>query len=363
MKKLLLTSALIGSTLVASSAFAQTTVTGNLDISYKMLAEKGTTSAGGHSVNGFGKEAQINIQNKGKLSNGWEYAAGFAIEDDGNQPGTYFNENTYIDLIVGSTTITIGQDHIQNSDRTLGNFLGLVAEDLSNTAGGGRKIDKFISSMGANPAASYGIGVVQQVGNYGALSALYVPNNNSATNNSDIAADDTAADVGKSAYEIGFVGSLGVAGLNTHAFYNEEKRTSGSSKSLASDQVGINLGASYTIGQTSLGYNYKYNDTGKAAAAATTTAVTGVENGIAGLTKQHEYAIAFAVSPTVTIGAQYTKASTNLASDNDPTSKSIAVGYNLGAVALTAQAAQLRNYSGVAGEDSDVLYLRASTKF
>jgi len=88
-----------------------------------------------------------------------------------------------------------------------------------------------------------------------------------------------------------------------------------------------------------------------------------VENGIAGLTKQHEYAIAFAVSPTVTIGAQYTKASTNLASDNDPTSKSIAVGYNLGAVALTAQAAQLRNYSGVAGEDSDVLYLRASTKF
>ncbi len=38
MKKLLLTSALIGSTLVASNAFAQTTVTGNLDISYKMLA-------------------------------------------------------------------------------------------------------------------------------------------------------------------------------------------------------------------------------------------------------------------------------------------------------------------------------------
>jgi hypothetical protein len=365
MKKLLLTSALIGSTLVASSAFAQTTVTGNLDITFKALSEKGTTSTGGHSINGFGKEAQINIQNKGKLSNGWDYAAGFALEDDGNQAGSYFNENTYIDLIMGTTTITIGQDHIQNSDRTLGNFLGLVAEDLSNTTGGGRKSDKFISSMGSNPAASYGIGVVQQVGNYGSFSALFVPNNNSAVVSTDIAADDSAADVGKSAWEIGFVGSLGVAGLNTHAFYNEEKATTGSPavKALKSDQVGYNIGVSYTMGQLSLGYDYKYNDTGLTASASSTTAVTGVENGVNGTQKQHEYAIAYAVNPQVTLGAQYTKVSTNLASDNDPTSKSIAIGYNLGAVALTAQAAQLRNYSGVAGEDSDVLYLRASTKF
>jgi hypothetical protein len=365
MKKLLLTSALIGSTLVASSAFAQTTVTGNLDIAYKFLAEKGTLSAGGHSVNGFGKEAQINIQNKGKLSNGWDYAAGFAIEDDGNQAGSYFNENTYIDLIMGSTTITIGQDHIQNSDRTLGNFLGLVAEDLSNTTGGGRKSDKFISSMGSNPAASYGIGVVQQVGNYGSFSALFVPNNNAAVVSTDIAADDAAADVGKSAWEIGFVGSLGVAGLNTHAFYNEEKATTGSPavKALKSDQVGYNIGVSYTMGQTSLGYNYKYNDTGLTATVSSATAVTGVENGVNGTQKQHEYAIAYAVNPQLTLGAQYTKVSTNFAADSDPTSKSIAIGYNLGAVALTAQAAQLRNYSGVAGEDSDVLYLRASTKF
>ena len=35
MKKLLLTSALVGSTLLASNAIAQTTVTGNLNISYK----------------------------------------------------------------------------------------------------------------------------------------------------------------------------------------------------------------------------------------------------------------------------------------------------------------------------------------
>jgi hypothetical protein len=41
----------------------------------------------------------------------------------------------------------------------------------------------------------------------------------------------------------------------------------------------------------------------------------------------------------------------------------LAVGYNLGAIALTAQAAKLENYTGVADVDADVLYLRASTKF
>jgi hypothetical protein len=43
--------------------------------------------------------------------------------------------------------------------------------------------------------------------------------------------------------------------------------------------------------------------------------------------------------------------------------KSIAVGYNLGPVAVSAQAAKLDSYTGVAGVDADVLYLRASTKF
>jgi hypothetical protein len=355
MKKLLLTSALIGSTLVASNAFAQTTVSGNLDIAFKAIEEKGTLAAG-KSMNGFGKEAQINIQNKGSLNNGWTYAAGFSLEDDGNQSSTLFNENTFIDIIAGTTTVTIGQDHIQNNDRTLANFAGLIAEDLTNSSGTARLSDRFLASVGANPADAYGIGIVQTVGKFGNLSANFVPNNNAATNGSDIAADDTVADIGKSAWEIGFVGTLGVAGLNTHAFYNEEKRTSGNAKNIGSDIVGYNIGASYNMGQVTVGANYKYSDSGTAAAVTTATTNPGT-------IKQQEYGIAYAVSPTVTLAANYTKAESNLASESDAKSKSIAVGYNLGAIALTAQAAQLENYTGVASVDADVLYLRASTKF
>jgi hypothetical protein len=360
MKKLLLTSALIGSTLVASSAFAQTTVSGNLDIAFKAIEEKGTSPVG-RSMNGFGKEAQINIQNKGKLNNGWDYAAGFAIEDDGNQAGSYFNENTFIDFTSGTTTITIGQDHIQNSDRTLANFAGLIAEDLTNSSGATRLNDRFLAAVGSDPAQSYGIGIIQTVGKFGTLSANFVPNNRGAVLDNDIAADDTAADVGKSAYEIGFVGTLGVAGLNTHAFYNEEKRTTGSPKVTSSDIVGYNIGASYNMGQLTVGANYKYSDTGTRGATIETGAVATPAN--PGVVKQREFGLAYAVTPNVTLAANYTIADSAVAAEVDAKSKSIAVGYNLGAVALTAQAAQLESYTGVANVDADVLYLRASTKF
>ena len=360
MKKLLLTSALISSTLLASNAFAQTTVSGNLDISFKAIEEKGTTPAG-QSMNGFGKEAQINIQNKGSLNNGMTYVAGFSLEDDGNQAGTYFNENTFIDFISGTTTVTIGQDHIQNSDRTLANFAGLIAEDLTNSAGGTRSGDRFLASVGSDPAQSYGIGIVQTVGKFGTVSANFVPNNSGATLSSDISADDSAADVGKSAYEIGFVGTLGVAGLNTHAFYNEEKRTAGNPKAIGSDIVGYNIGASYNMGQLTVGANYKYHDAGKAGATNATATVTAPAN--PGVVNQREFGLAYAVTPNLTLAANYTVAESNQAGEVDAKSKSIAVGYNLGAVALTAQAAQLESYSGVTNVDADVLYLRASTKF
>ena len=361
MKKLLLTSALIGSTLVASNAFAQTTVSGNLDIAFKAIEEKGTVAPAGKSMNGFGKEAQINIQNKGKLNNGWDYAAGFAIEDDGNQTGSYFNENTYIDFISGTTTVTIGQDHIQNSDRTLANFVGLIAEDLTNSSGATRLNDRFLAAVGSDPAQSYGIGIVQTVGKFGNLSANFVPNNSGGVVANDIAADDTAADIGKSAWEVGFVGTLGVAGLNTHAFYNEEKRTSGNAKATTSDIVGYNIGASYNVGQLTVGANYKYSDAGKAGATIETGTASSPAN--PGVVNQREFGLAYAVTPNLTLAANYTVAESAQAGEVDAKSKSIAVGYNLGAVALSAQAAQLENYTGVANVDADVLYLRASTKF
>ena len=120
MKKLLLTTAIAG-VMVSGSAFAQTSITGELRLNYKVVtdatAANGATSPGG--IQGFGQEQQINIQTKGKLNvGGLDYAAGMSLENDGAQATTLFNENTYMDFTNASsgTTISIGRDHIQRSD-------------------------------------------------------------------------------------------------------------------------------------------------------------------------------------------------------------------------------------------------------
>jgi len=165
--KLLLSSALLGSLVIASSSYAQTTVTGSLALSLKSIDGQNTATNATGSQRAFGKEVQINIQNKGKLNNGMDYAAGFSLEQDGGQTGDFSDENVYIDFIKGDTTLTIGQDHIQNTNRTKGNFLGSDANELvsgnnyaaATAAGAGAA---FIQSAGANPAQAMGVGIVQK---------------------------------------------------------------------------------------------------------------------------------------------------------------------------------------------------------
>jgi predicted porin len=111
------------------------------------------------------------------------------------------------------------------------------------------------------------------------------------------------------------------------------------------------------MGQITAGVNYKETTFG--AEATSTVSVTK------GKTEQWEYGVAYAVTPNLSVGANYTKAENNSTdtTKNDAKSKSIAVGYNLGPIALSVQAAKLENYTFVKDVDADVLYLRASTKF
>jgi hypothetical protein len=140
MKKLMLTTAI--ASVLTTAAIAQTTITGELRVNYKSVeANKGfapqrvitsenialgtqtmgtanTTTA--NTARGFGAEQQINVQTKGKANilGGLDYAAGFSIENDGEQGTTLFNENVYMDFTNASsgTTISFSIYHIQISD-------------------------------------------------------------------------------------------------------------------------------------------------------------------------------------------------------------------------------------------------------
>jgi hypothetical protein len=84
MKKIMLTTAMVS--VLSTAAIAQTSITGQLRISYSDISgDKGlnaanTTSTTKDTAYGFGSEQQINISNKGKLpAFGLDYAAGMAI--------------------------------------------------------------------------------------------------------------------------------------------------------------------------------------------------------------------------------------------------------------------------------------------
>ena len=366
--KLLLSSALLGSLVIGSAAYSQTTITGNLSLSYKSLSEHTALTAANNAAaigtgvhtatRSFGRESQINFANKGKLNNGMDYAAGFSIENDGGQVSDLSNENVFIDFISGNTTITIGQDHIQNTNRTRGNFVGNDATDLA-TGNPYEVLNAnvgFIQSAGSNPAQSMGVGVVQNTP-VGSLSFLYVPTVGNTGSDNEIGnlagvASTTLEDNNESAIEVGYVGDLGVKGLSAHAFYNvENERVNESGK-----RKGKNLGVSYGFGATTIGFNRKENDTPVNAATQTEL-------------KQNEFGIAYAVTPNVTLAANYTTAKvsgsavTGVVTD-DATSKSIALGYNLGPVAVIAQVARQENIAQDApGSDQDVVFVKINTNF
>lgn len=353
MKKLLLTTAIAGSAFFAGNAIAQTTISGQLDLGFKAISSE-KTNDGISSVRGFGSEYQINIANKGKLNNGMDYAAGFSLEHDGtNTGGTGFTENLYIDFTSGGTTFTVGTDHIQQSERTLATFVGLIAEDITNSTGGSIGDDIFLSAVGANPVQAYGAGIFHTIPNIATISAWYVPSNDGIPASGAtvfVGGDDTAFSGGESAYELGITGSLGVKGLSAHAFMNKQDKSDAATS--IKDVKGVNYGLSYNMGAVTVGYNYKKTEFTTAASATSNT----------GETKQNEFGLAYAVSPNLTVAANYTKADPS-STQVDAKMKSLAIGYNLGAIALSAQAAKLENYTGASGVDADVVSVRASTKF
>jgi hypothetical protein len=352
--KLLTTSALLGSLVIGSSAYAQTTVTGNLALSYKDNNDykiAGTTT-GTQSNRAFGRESQINVQNKGKLNNGMDYAAGFSLEFDGGRDNgtSTSDENVYIDFISGNTTLTFGVDHIQNINRTTGILIGLDANDL--TAGNAIAASNFIQSAGANSAQAMGLGVVQKTP-VGSFSAWYAPTN--ANPGTDDAVGRRAGDTTtvlesdrESTFELGFAGNLGVKGLNAHLFYNEEGKNAANTR----DSSGLNVGASYNMGQITVGYTRKETE------AQAATVALSID------TEQDEFGIAYAVTPNLTLAANYTQVDSSAAAAVDAEARGVSIGYNLGPVSIVGQYNRFENVNNVANSgEFDQFFVRATTSF
>lgn len=355
MKNKLMTTALVTSMLSigVTSAVAQTTITGNIDMSYFGTSAKGSAATGTvkgiSNTRGFGKEAQVNFANKGKMSNGMDYAAGFSIELDGpDTSGTaMFAENTYIDLISGNTTITLGADHIQNPDRNVTNLVGfgyLGLDGLNN------KISSYPKAINS-PYSSFGAGIVQTIPGLGKVSALYVPDRVDASAQNDVlnGVQSSRGDQGESMYELGFKGDLGVKGLDVGVFYNKGDKNEVAVATI-NDRKGVKFDASYNFGQFTVAADYSKME-GVEASTGTTSAMDAGNDEVKG----KSIGVAYAVNKELSIGYAYGKTSTNQTGGTFPDEKVnlVAIGYNLGPVVAQLQYKTVDNHANTANLDGE----------
>ena len=417
-KKLLLSTALVSGMITGSSAIAQTSVSGSLDLHYR--AHKNSVDLQSHE--GMGRETQLNIANKGKLNNGWDYLAGFSLEFDGNlrnpvsgtqtadayktvtsstttatitvnaantavsstaitlgsnfsavslttgtvtatpssdatEANSISNENIYIDFINASsgTTITVGVDHIQNiTGSVVPQVMGNTIDNVAVGMGG-----KATNTMGANPKESIGFGIIQAIPAAGlTASGWYAPNNGDFGVRDQGNANGSTPGIRNSAYELGLTGAnvAGVNGLSLRYFYNKED---GSAAGVA-DLKGKSYGAAYQTGPFGLGYEKHTQN--RTSGTSTVDADLDVKT----------YGLTYAVSPNVTLGLVQIK--TDVAGLSNAGNKekitSLQLGYNLGPVAVVAAYSKGENVQGngttaPTSTPSDITEgaIRLSTKF
>jgi hypothetical protein len=267
------------------------------------------------------------------------------------------------------TTISFGKDHIQrsDSDTSATNLVGFTPNELTqvgNATGG----SWFAQNLGPAASQAYGIALLQNTP-VGRFSYNFVPNNAKSSSaaassagltvaggtvNSDrttvadadtvnVAASEAVNPNTTAAYEYGFVGDLGVKGLQAHYFKSKNKDFTMTWANGAVEAEAKNYGVRYNFGQFTAGANKKvYN--GEAATLTETT--------------ETAYSIAYAVNNNLSIGVIKAEADRNTADTTDQTVKGINLGYNLGPVALAAGYAKTKDASGTTGADNDVFMIR-----
>jgi hypothetical protein len=258
-----------------------------------------------------------------------------------------FNENVYIDFIMGSTTLTIGADHIQNPDFEATNITGMA--DLDEIISGVKNVPAgYVNNIGS-PYSAFGLGVVQDLG-VGKFSVYYAPSGTAIAGDSHGGFNTFSqyVDGTNSTYEIGFRGNLGVTGLDASYFYNTTDTNDRSTNTNSADNY--KLQAKYTRSGVTVAASQAEQEVNTAATNTTK--------------KSTSMAIGYAVNKDVTISYGRAKTDSGLAaSPADEKIQAISVGYNLGPVAAGFSVGKVESYAHVVNQDGKTAQFTLSTRF
>ena len=343
-KTLLLTTALIGTLSILGTAQAEITVGGHVKLAYKSMEGFGT---GARASSGFNQERQLDFKSAGALNNGWNYAAGFSLEQDGGETGFDGSETNYVSFINGNTTISVGADSAPlNGDYNIVPRAGnAMNEEIGNAASAGTNgtIDtKLKFAQDATYTKAPTVVSVMQKFDGGAIAIGYAPRSDDKLNSGDTQVTSAS---GKPAHYVAYAGKP-VANLDVYAEYSAQAKNGADLQ----DGKAQSLGFAYTIGAVKFG-----------AERANVDNVAGTE------TEMTELGAVMKLSDKATIGIGRTSTEGKTAAGANEAAKEkityLQVGYNLGAIGTQLSYIDADNLGYVATQDSKAVVLKINTKF
>lgn len=331
--KLMLTTALSASMLIA--AVAQSEITGNVTNTFTLGSDKAATSSG--SATKFGNEINLTYGKKIDLPNGMYASVSGKIELDNSSGNGADNDNEYeVQIGVGNFYIGAGSDSGNNISGSvlpiIGYNVGSLAEQVGVTASaqndfmGGDEANEF-QHISANFKAAGGT-----------FSLVYAPNQTSNAN--DVSATSSTAGhgehLGGSVTTALYQGSP-MPGLKVMIGRNTEQNAHNTSAVGETDTD--RLGLAYNFGQFSIG------------AERTTQETSNKSIDL----EADRFAISFAASKELTLGAQYQVVEDKLGGKHDEKSYSLDLGYNLGGLTFLAQYVNVEGLGAATATSSTIV--------
>jgi len=366
-KQLLITTALVSAVVGSGDAIAQTTVTGNMELTYAAKSIKDTSAANTNSRRHFLRETQINVQNKGKLNNGIDYAAGFALEFDGRGSSggrqTYAidnsisNENVYLDLIFGNTTLTMGVDH---APRGYASAVPQVYSSIDLAAATG-SATSFV--IGGGVVESAGFGVNHKF--MGLTASAYYAPTLASTGGESI--NTLTSDINEnSAYELGIAGTLANTGLTVKAFTSNSKKKQAD---MGGDIESITYGVGYNFGKFAIGAEFIEDKNNHSRAnVATGTVIAGYSTHTR-TERTKYYGVSYNIDKNSSVSLNQFKTelggSIKAATNGDEKYTTLSYGYNFGPVGLSVslQKFENTNYVTASSASGDMGIVRVTANF
>lgn len=332
-KKLLMSSALVGSLALASAAVAETKITGSAAFTYSVMSA--ATAAA--SSEGYGSEVQLDIANSGDLNiGGLKYHAGFSLEQDASETAIDSGEGNYFGIISGGTEVRFNIDKAPSMSQSATPRVGQHLTTQTVTTG----TNIYAYSPGTKAADSFNTALIQKT-DIGEFAIVYAPKvGDTGSNNDQIGARTST---GGNILDIVYSGNLGVKGLKAVAGYGKLEKQTGA----AEDTTAKQLGVSYNFGQFAAGVTR--ND-------STTSAGIDVTS--------DEFGVTYAVNDKLSLGVLYASTDTSTTNTTDEEITSVGLAYNLGGAAFEVYYAQVENQGGVkTAGDIEKATVRISTKF